>query len=97
MIGGAHSNNTRELVDTCSRYCGRVHHVQTAQDLCEEWFEGTNTVGLTAGTSTPDSVIDAVEKWLNVFAPRDTQEEGLNRVAADVRRRILSSEEISAD
>src|SRR5215469_15432998 len=38
VIGGAHSNNTRELVETCSRYCLRVHHVQTAADLREEWF-----------------------------------------------------------
>ena len=29
VIGGAHSNNTRELVKTCSEFCPRVHHVQT--------------------------------------------------------------------
>ena len=38
VIGGAHSNNTHELVKTCSRFCARVHHVQTAADLREEWF-----------------------------------------------------------
>ncbi|HKS38722.1 MAG TPA: 4-hydroxy-3-methylbut-2-enyl diphosphate reductase [Verrucomicrobiae bacterium] len=61
VIGGANSNNTRELVATCSRYCARVHHVQIAADLCGEWFDGAETVGVTAGTSTPDSMIDAVE------------------------------------
>ncbi len=61
VVGGANSNNTRELVATCSRYCSRVHHVQTAADLRAEWCEGIESVGLTAGTSTPDSVIDAVE------------------------------------
>ena len=35
VIGGAHSNNTHELVKTCSRFCPRVHHVQTAADLRE--------------------------------------------------------------
>jgi 4-hydroxy-3-methylbut-2-en-1-yl diphosphate reductase len=64
VIGGAHSNNTHELVATCSRYCTRVHHVQTASDLCGEWFVGTETVGLTAGTSTPDRVIDEIEERL---------------------------------
>ncbi len=64
VIGGAHSNNTRELVNTCQRYCARVHHVQTADDLCEEWFTGAETVGITAGTSTPDAVIEPVEDWL---------------------------------
>jgi len=62
VIGGAHSNNTRELATTCARFCRRVHHVQQAADLRTEWFEGATSVGITAGTSTPDSVIDAVEK-----------------------------------
>jgi len=64
VVGGAHSNNTRELAATCRRYCARVHHVQGADDLRAEWFEEAATVGLTAGTSTPDDIIDAVEHWL---------------------------------
>ncbi|MGO9201607.1 MAG: 4-hydroxy-3-methylbut-2-enyl diphosphate reductase [Limisphaerales bacterium] len=64
VIGGAQSNNTRELVRACSRDCSRVHHVQTAGDLRPEWFAQARTVGITAGTSTPDSVIDEVEQWL---------------------------------
>jgi 4-hydroxy-3-methylbut-2-enyl diphosphate reductase len=65
VIGGAHSNNTRELVKTCSRFCARVHHVRTADGLQPGWFDGAQTVGLTAGTSTPDTVINAVEARLN--------------------------------
>ncbi|HEV2438401.1 MAG TPA: 4-hydroxy-3-methylbut-2-enyl diphosphate reductase [Verrucomicrobiae bacterium] len=71
VIGGAHSNNTHELVKTCSRFCARVHHVQTAADLCEDWFRAADVVGITAGTSTPDSVIAAVEKALGVLAGRE--------------------------
>jgi 4-hydroxy-3-methylbut-2-enyl diphosphate reductase len=70
VIGGAHSNNTHELVRTCSRYCARVFYVQTAQDLQPEWFRSAQTVGITAGTSTPDSVISAVEQWLVNYARR---------------------------
>ena len=70
VIGGAHSNNTQELVKACSRSCARVHHVQAAHDLREEWFEGAQTVGITAGTSTPDAAIDEVEQWLNQLASR---------------------------
>lgn len=68
VVGGAQSNNTRELVATCGRHCARVHHVQTAMDLNAVWFHDAETVGLTAGTSTPDSVIDAVETALAQLA-----------------------------
>jgi len=64
VIGGSHSNNTRELVQTCARFCSRVYHVQRAVDLRAESFEGAETVGLTAGTSTPDWIVDEVENWL---------------------------------
>jgi 4-hydroxy-3-methylbut-2-enyl diphosphate reductase len=64
VIGGAQSNNTRELVKTCARFCARMHHVQTAADLRAEWFSAEDLVGLTAGTSTPDGVIAEVEQRL---------------------------------
>jgi 4-hydroxy-3-methylbut-2-enyl diphosphate reductase len=67
IIGGAHSNNTHELVKTCSRFCPQVHHVQTAAELREEWFHADDTVGITAGTSTPDGLIHKVEEWLKTL------------------------------
>jgi 4-hydroxy-3-methylbut-2-enyl diphosphate reductase len=72
VIGGAHSNNTRELVNTCRRYCSRVHHVQTAADLREDWFRPDDIVGITAGTSTPDPVIAGVEQVIHDLARRFT-------------------------
>jgi 4-hydroxy-3-methylbut-2-enyl diphosphate reductase len=70
VIGGAYSNNTYELVKSCSRYCARVFHVQTAEDLREEWFAGVEAVGITAGTSTPDSTVTEVEQWLAKYGAR---------------------------
>lgn len=67
VIGGAHSNNTRELVATCREHCAQVHHIQTAAELQREWFSEAETVGITAGTSTPDEVIDEVERTLAHF------------------------------
>jgi 4-hydroxy-3-methylbut-2-en-1-yl diphosphate reductase len=78
VIGGAHSNNTHELVKTCSRYCERVHQGQTAQDMRIEWFENAEVVGVTAGTSTPDSSIRQVENWLQELAVGKPQIPGSN-------------------
>jgi len=61
VVGGRSSNNTRELVNACARYCGRVHHVESDADVRAAWFDAADVVGLTAGTSTPDDVIDRVE------------------------------------
>jgi len=75
VIGGHHSNNTHELVKTCGRFCERVFHVQTAGDLRPEWLAHAETVGVTAGTSTPDSVINAVEAWLKEFGARNSAQD----------------------
>ena len=85
VIGGVHSNNTHELVKTCLKHCPRVHHVQSVDDLKPDWFAGANIVGLTAGTSTPDSCVDAVEAWLRAL--------GTNKVEhdeSDALRRLSS-------
>jgi 4-hydroxy-3-methylbut-2-en-1-yl diphosphate reductase len=71
VVGGRSSNNTRELVNTCARYCARVHHVQTDADLIPEWLAGATVVGLTAGTSTPDDVIDRVEARIRALRTED--------------------------
>jgi 4-hydroxy-3-methylbut-2-enyl diphosphate reductase len=68
VIGGANSNNTRELVSTCRSHCADVHHVQTEADLRAEWFAGAGIVGITAGTSTPDPVIDRIEQRIRELA-----------------------------
>jgi 4-hydroxy-3-methylbut-2-en-1-yl diphosphate reductase len=69
VIGGINSNNTHELVMTCRKHCDQVLHVQNARDLRREWFRETEVVGVTAGTSTPDSTIQEVVNWLRELAP----------------------------
>jgi 4-hydroxy-3-methylbut-2-enyl diphosphate reductase len=70
VIGGIHSNNTRRLVDTCQSRCSRVHWLQTSDDLDPAWIRESDTVGITAGTSTPDSVIEAIETALKGLPSR---------------------------
>jgi 4-hydroxy-3-methylbut-2-enyl diphosphate reductase IspH len=62
LVRAAHrAVNTRELVATGRRHCARVFHVQTAANVRAEWLEGAEVTGITAGTSTPDHIIDEVE------------------------------------
>ncbi len=72
VIGGANSNNTRELVSTCRQYCSRVHHVQSDSDLRPVWFVAAGTVGITAGTSTPDATIDSIDRRIRQLAAEPT-------------------------
>ncbi|MDH3591379.1 MAG: 4-hydroxy-3-methylbut-2-enyl diphosphate reductase [Planctomycetota bacterium] len=69
VVGGANSNNTKRLAARCRERSLPVHHVQGADDLDADWCARFAVVGLTAGTSTPDATIDAVERAL-VSMPR---------------------------
>jgi 4-hydroxy-3-methylbut-2-enyl diphosphate reductase len=64
VVGGCRSNNTHELVALCRERGKPVHHVQSAAGIEPTWFAGQETIGLTAGTSTPDAVIEAVYQRL---------------------------------
>ena len=89
VVGGHSSNNTRELVKTCSRYCARVHHVESGADIHPEWLLDANVVGLTAGTSTPDDAIDDVEACIRICAAAAA----LGRLEAALTRRFTGAEE----
>jgi (E)-4-hydroxy-3-methyl-but-2-enyl pyrophosphate reductase len=61
VIGGRKSANTKHLWDICREY-KPAYLVQGADDLEAAWFDGANVVGVTAGSSTPDYVIEEVEQ-----------------------------------
>lgn len=65
VVGGRNSGNTTRLAEVCRTVNDRVHHVETPAELRPEWFEGAETVGVTAGASTPGEqmaeVVAAIE------------------------------------
>jgi (E)-4-hydroxy-3-methyl-but-2-enyl pyrophosphate reductase len=63
VIGGKKSANTKHLWEIC-REAKPAYLIQGASDLDPAWFGNAKTVGLTAGSSTPDYVIDEVEQAL---------------------------------
>lgn len=72
VVGGKSSHNTKQLALTCQRAGKPVHWVQGPEDLEARWFEGCAKVGLTAGTSTPDERIAAVEAALLALSCRSS-------------------------
>jgi 4-hydroxy-3-methylbut-2-en-1-yl diphosphate reductase len=60
VVGGKNSANTRHLAEICREIQPRTWHVETEDELQPAWFEGCRTVGLSAGASTPDWVVEGV-------------------------------------
>ncbi|MBI2131034.1 4-hydroxy-3-methylbut-2-enyl diphosphate reductase [Candidatus Woesearchaeota archaeon] len=60
VIGGKNSSNTKELAAKCRSLGVETHFIQSEGQLQKEWIEGKNTVGVSAGASTPDEVIEGV-------------------------------------
>ena len=60
VVGGFNSANTRRLAEVCAELQPRTHHIETAAEINADWFNGVETVGVTAGASTPKWIIDEV-------------------------------------
>ena len=64
VVGGRHSNNTRQLVETCRAGGRRAIHIERPEELDPKDFQNVQVVGLTAGTSTLPETVDAAFKRL---------------------------------
>ncbi len=60
VIGGRHSSNTQKLYDICKNECKNTYYIQTLVDLDLKAFESIGNVGITAGASTPNNIIEEV-------------------------------------
>lgn len=66
VIGGKHSSNTRRLYEICSEECAHTYFIQTLDDLCLELPKTARLVGITAGASTPNKLIEEVQKNVRI-------------------------------
>lgn len=64
VVGGRNSANTTRLAEICRSRGVPTYHIETASEIQPEWTEGLDTVGLTAGASTPDWIIEEVRESL---------------------------------
>ncbi len=60
VVGGRNSANTSRLAAICKEETESVYHIEVADEIKEEWFKGVKRVGITAGASTPDWIINEV-------------------------------------
>ena len=62
VIGGRHSSNTQKLFEICKKECENTYYIQTLEDLDLTRLESIDNVGITAGASTPNNIIEEVQK-----------------------------------
>ena len=64
VIGGRHSSNTQKLYDICKAKCKNTYFIETLVDLETKPFQSFCHVGITAGASTPNKIIEEVTRKL---------------------------------
>lgn len=64
VIGGKHSSNTQKLFEICKKECKNTYYIQTLVDLDLKPFQSFRHVGITAGASTPNKIIEEVQKYV---------------------------------
>ena len=62
VIGGKSSSNTQKLFEICKKECENTYYIQTLNDLDVTKLQSIGSVGITAGASTPNNIIEEVQK-----------------------------------
>ena len=66
VIGGTHSSNSKKLYEICKGECNNTHFIQTLDDLHLELPKSVRLVGITAGASTPNNIIEEVQNYVRL-------------------------------
>lgn len=67
VVGGRNSANTGQLARRAAACGARTYHIETSSEIQRQWFEGVETVGVTAGASTPEWLIAQVREKLEAL------------------------------
>ena len=66
VIGDKHSSNSQKLFEICGNACENTYFIQTFEDLDMNQLKSVNTVGITAGASTPKNIIEEVQNNVRI-------------------------------
>ena len=67
VIGDKHSSNTQKLFEICQKACKDTYYIQTLDDLDLNQLGSVETVGITAGASTPNNIIEEVQNNVRII------------------------------
>ncbi len=67
VIGGKHSSNTQKLYEICRSECKNTYYIQTLVDLDMNQLQSIGSIGITAGASTPNNIIEEVYTHVREF------------------------------
>ena len=67
VIGDKHSSNTQKLFEICRGACNNTYYIQTLDDLDLNQLGSVETVGITAGASTPNNIIEEVQNNVGII------------------------------
>ena len=67
VIGDKHSSNTQKLFEICRKACNNTYYIQTLGDLDLNQLGSVETVGITAGASTPNKIIEEVQNNVRII------------------------------
>ncbi|MEF9941459.1 MAG: 4-hydroxy-3-methylbut-2-enyl diphosphate reductase [Lachnospiraceae bacterium] len=66
VIGDKQSSNTQKLFEICNKACNNTYYIQTLDDLNMNQLESVESVGITAGASTPNNIIEEVQNNVRI-------------------------------
>jgi small subunit ribosomal protein S1 len=93
VIGAHTSSNTMELVKLCRQTGVPVYHIETAAELCREWLQNKDRIGVIAGASTPDVTIEEVIRVMTDYQRPEGQ--NIEDMYASTLRTLQEGEIIS--
>ena len=80
VIGGYHSSNTNKLVEVSKKYCNHVYHIEMTKELPLQELSKFNTIGITAGASTPDWIIKEVVETVKNISNNEMNDEMMEAI-----------------
>ena len=89
VVGGFNSANTQRLVEVCQENgAAHTYHIEKPEQLQKDWFIGAKKVGVTAGASTPNWLIEGVIKRMSEFNEEKVMVEVEEKVEANVEETV---------